>query len=287
MSCPTPMYRKINGYTVPVPCGRCLRCRIDNRNMWTWRIVAELKHCDGVFVTLTIDDENLRGLSVYKKSLQDYHKRLRKALKGRRIKYFAVSEYGELGFRPHYHEILMNVSLGAPLSREISPDYVAIRRSWPFGFIKVEPASRSNIRYVLKYLDKMQDSRSFALEHPGLNPPFRLISNGIGADWIRSEGFSLLNEQDCFYYDGKFRPLPRYYKEKLGLVDRYREDYSDVSVMSRLSSSPKRLEKVLSNVSHRPGYSFYEDLSVANEKLGSQELLELEKEVEFGKKIFS
>ena len=135
MSCPTPLIRDINGYKVPVPCGRCLCCRIDDRNNWTWRICAELQSCDGVFVSLTISDEFLCGPSVYIKSIQDYHKRLRKNLKGRKIKFFTVSEYGEESMRPHYHEILMNVSAGMPLTADLG-DIPIIHKSWPFGFIK-------------------------------------------------------------------------------------------------------------------------------------------------------
>lgn len=283
MSCPTPIYRVINGFKVPLPCGHCLKCRIDNRNMWTWRILAELQSCDGVFVTLTIDDDNLCGPSVHKKSLQDYHKRLRKNLNGRKIKYFSVSEYGEQFTRPHYHEILMNVSAGKPLTADLG-DVPIIKKSWPFGFIKVEPACKSNIRYVLKYLDKMQDDRTFKLEHPTLVPPFRLISQGIGSEWIKTKGKDLLNENEQFYFDGAFRPLPRYYKEKLGLIDKYRSDYSDVSFWSRMSSNPNRLNALLDNLPEK-GSSFYERVSRANEILGEQELIDLEKKMENGYRL--
>lgn len=288
MSCPTPIYRLMNGYRVPLPCGHCLKCRIDNRNMWTWRILAELQSCDGVFVTLTIDDSNLQGLSVHKKSLQDYHKRLRKNLCGRKIKYFSVSEYGEEFSRPHYHEILMNVSAGVPLTADMG-DIPTIKKSWPFGFIKVEPACKSNIRYVLKYLDKMQDDKQFKSEHPELVPPFRLISNGIGAEWIKSKGKDLLNENDEFYFDGAWRPLPRYYKDKLGLIDKYCEDYSDVSIWSTLSANKKRVAKLLTFVSSLPESAarlpFYDRLVIANENLGKQELLDLQKKMDNGYRL--
>lgn len=283
MSCPTPIYRLISGVRVPVPCGDCLRCRIDTRNMWTWRICAELQSCDGVFVTLTIDDDNLIGNSVYKKSIQDYHKRLRKNLKGRKIKFFSVSEYGEKSMRPHYHEILMNVSAGKPLTVDIG-DIPVIQKSWPFGFIKVEPACKSNIRYVLKYLDKMMSVKEFKVKYPDLTPPFRLMSNGIGADWIRSHGKDLLNDRGQFYFDGSWRPLPRYYKEKLGLIDKYREDYSNVSLWNRISSNPKKWLKIVDNLPDNV-ISFYDKLAIANENLGKQELIDLEKKMENGYRL--
>lgn len=282
MSCPTPFLRKINGYLVPVPCGRCIRCRIDDRNKWTWRICAELQSCDGVFVSLTINDDYLRGPSVYVKSIQDYHKRLRKNLKGRKIKYFTVSEYGDEagGHRPHYHEILMNVSAGKPLTADLG-DIPVIQKSWPFGFIKVEPACKSNIRYVLKYLDKMLSVDDFKIKYPDLLPPFRLVSNGVGAEWIRTHGKDLLNDKGQFYFDGAWRPLPRYYKEKLGLIDKYREDYSDVSLWSRISSNPKKWLKIVDNLPDNV-ISFYDKVAIANENLGRQELIDLQRKMDNG-----
>lgn len=280
MSCPTPIYRILSGVRVPVPCGVCLRCRIDIRNMWTWRICAELQSCDGVFVTLTIDDDNLIGNSVYKKSIQGYHKRLRKNLKGRKIKFFTVSEYGEESMRPHYHEILMNVSAGKPLTADLG-DIPIIKKSWPFGYIKVEPACKSNIRYVLKYLDKMLSVKDFKIRYPDLLPPFRLMSNGIGADWIRTRGKDLLNDKGQFYFDGSWRPLPRYYKEKLGLIDKYREDYSDVSLWNRISSNPKKWLKVVDNLPDNV-ISFYDKIAIANETLGRQELIDLQRKIDNG-----
>lgn len=279
MSCPTPLIRNINGFLVPVPCGKCLSCHIDVRNMWTWRICAELKDKDGVFLTLTIDDDNiLPSRSVYKRSCQLFFKRLRKKLGDRKIKYFCVSEYGSLDMRPHYHCIITNLTCGRYLSFDTG-DYNIVRQAWPFGFIDMKPASKANIRYVLKYLDKMQDVEDFCKDYPSLNPPFRLISNGIGADWIKSllsSGF--LGDNNTFYFDGSFRPLPRYYKDKLGLIDKYRSDYSDVSLWSRLTSNPNKAEYLLKH--YKPsGSGFYHDLISLNSDFGRQQLLDLEKKV--------
>lgn len=280
MACKSPFYKDFGGVRVPLPCGKCLQCRIDNRNQWTWRIMAELKHSDGVFVTLTIDDEHLQGSSLYKKSIQDYHKRLRKNLKGRKIKYFTVGEYGKDGLRPHYHEILMNVSAGKPMSNDLG-DIPVIRKSWGFGFIKVERATKGTIRYVLKYLDKMQDDNEFRKAFPELNPPFRLISKGIGQEFISKGLLNILNKKLQVFFDGSWRPLPRYYKDKLGLIDKFREDWSDVSLFSQVKDNPKRLGSLSKALKYNP-LGFYHELERANTELGAQELLDLEKKSEIG-----
>lgn len=225
MSCPTPfaIRRVVNTPYGPqvkyeyVPCGHCLACRIDKRNEWTWRLQAEINKQDSVFVTLTIDDDHLLcPASVYKVSIQRFLKRLRKNLAGRKIKYFFVSEYGDVSntFRPHYHGILCGLSSGAPLTRQVG-DIPIIRKSWPFGFVDVKPASKGSIRYCLKYLDKQQDVDSFKRQYPDLNPPFRLMSKGLGKDWILENEQLLREGKGSFYFDGATRPLPRYYKEKL------------------------------------------------------------------------
>lgn len=282
MSCPTPYFREINGYRVPCPCGKCLQCRIDTRNMWTWRILGELQDCDGVFVTLTIDDENLVGDSVYKRSVVDYHKRLRKNLDGRKIKYFTVSEYGELFGRPHYHEILMNVSAGKPCSSDLG-DIPAIRRSWKYGFIKVEPASASSIRYVLKYLDKEFDELS-SYKALGVNPPFRLMSKGIGSKFIESLP-NYLNDKNQFFFNGAWRPLPRYYKEKLGLLDSAKEDFDDIDINAYVNRDSKRRSRIMEYFSQTySDVAGYENALVsAVAKAGKVVLDNLKKKSDIGK----
>lgn len=215
MACAVPWPKKMpDGSVEFIPCGKCLACRIDKRNEWTWRLMAEIRNVDSVFLTLTIDDDNLQGPSLKKRSVQLFLKRLRKALNGRKIKYFFVGEYGEIGMRPHYHAIITNISTGKPMSYDTG-DTDIIRSCWPFGFIKVVPASKGSIRYVLKYMDKMQDDDQFASLYPGLLPPFRLMSKGLGRFYIESNFDDLREGNGYFYFDGAYRPLPRYYKEKV------------------------------------------------------------------------
>lgn len=216
MSCPIPFPKKMpDGSVVFLPCGRCLQCRIDKRNEWTWRLMAEIRNQPAAFLTLTIDDDNLLpSRSLYKSSVQRFMKRLRKRFHGRKFKYFFVGEYGELDNRPHYHAIIVGLSCGVPLSRDVG-DIPAVRSCWPFGFIKMVPASKGSIRYVLKYMDKMQDDDSFKLNYPTLLPPFRLMSKGIGVSWLASQVDSLRDSSGSFFFDGAWRPLPRYYKERV------------------------------------------------------------------------
>ena len=101
------------------------------------RIMSEVSVHDGVFVTLTYNDENCpRDYQLNKVDYQLYLKRLRQNLArsrapARKIKYYCVGEYGEIGSehdyyntgfgRPHYHLIISGLS---PLR-----DYAVINES--------------------------------------------------------------------------------------------------------------------------------------------------------------
>lgn len=63
-----------------VPCGKCPSCLANQRQEWVFRLKQEYEaSVFAIFVTLTYSDENLpKDLSVNKKDIQDFHKRLRK-----------------------------------------------------------------------------------------------------------------------------------------------------------------------------------------------------------------
>lgn len=219
MSCNRPWMKNIDGRFVLIPCGWCMQCRIDKRNAWTDRIGFELKKNDGAFVTLTYDEDNMPSdYGLHKDHVQKFLKRLRKNLSGRKIKYYAVGEYGSLGTdlnlydtgfgRPHYHLIIIGLS---PLY-----DEKYIKKSWPFGFIKCLPANRSTVRYTLKYLEKQIHGKKAEEVYGALQPPFSLVSQGIGLEWLKKNQ-ETVSEIGGYYVNGRFRPAPRYYKDKLGI----------------------------------------------------------------------
>ena len=103
----------ISQEAMEVPCGKCIECRIHQRKEWSLRLLHEMAyHERSVFLTLTYSDENLPDdLSISKRHLQLFLKRLRKQSGRKGIKYFATGEYGESTQRPHYHAIVFGVGL--------------------------------------------------------------------------------------------------------------------------------------------------------------------------------
>lgn len=204
-----------------VPCGQCLQCRIARRREWVLRLWHENSyHESSAFLTLTYDDNNIpENASLRRRDIQLFHKRLRRSLDGRKIRYFTVGEYGDLSSRPHYHGIYFGLSLN-------QDDKERVMDSWPFcdwsipiirnkSFGVVEPDS---IRYVAQYIDKKftGDLAEEEYQNKGREPVFKFSSQGIG------EQFALDNEKQIIEnkyitMNGVKYSVPRYYFKKLNV----------------------------------------------------------------------
>lgn len=101
----------------PLPCGRCIGCRMEKARQWGMRCLHEKKMWrSSYFVTLTYSDEFLPpGGSLSLRDVQLFMKRLRKAKNScaeNPVRFFLAGEYGDENRRPHYHALLFNVHFG-------------------------------------------------------------------------------------------------------------------------------------------------------------------------------
>lgn len=214
MTCTQPVYIKL--VDLWVPCGRCLMCRIQRTREWAERLIQQLSIDNkGVFVTLTYNDDHYPSNgSLDKKEIQKWMKRLRKSAEGLgiKIKYYACGEYGEEGGRAHYHAIV----LGLSLSKE---DKELIEKSWTFGFVKIGSVTYDSCRYVAEYISKgLQGGTTVKqLQLDGKEPPFALMSKGIGKDYVEQNKKQLLKELGVLVGTRK-TGLPRYYRKILGIT---------------------------------------------------------------------
>ena len=191
-----------------VPCGQCAACRIAKKREWTIRLLHEgTMWNEKSFLTLTYNPEHLPGdEGLHKRDLQLFFKRLRKALGGRKIRYFACGEYGDRFNRPHYHAILFGVSV---------EDIDRVSECWNNGFIKLEPVTLYRYQYVCGYVQKKL-SGDYAKEVYGdLQPPFQLQSQGLGKAFLESNKEDILRTLSCETWTGDTFGLPRYYRKKL------------------------------------------------------------------------
>lgn len=202
-------------------CGQCMNCLIDKQQQWKFRLKKELQYNDLAFwVTLTYDDNMLRYSSddrpkVSKLDCQNYFRQLRKSFNRVglpvQMKYFLVAEYSPDLHRPHYHCLF--------LFRFDTPDYTLhqklvfrqqifeqIQKSWYHGFAYEKLFHNGVIGYLTKYVFKV------APDYSPPEPTFRLISKGIGVDYLYSLNKSQVFNNAFKTADGY---LPRYYRDKL------------------------------------------------------------------------
>lgn len=220
MKCTRPVLERCKSGPIELverPCGKCPACRATKAQEWTYRLFAERKlHKSAVFLTLTFDDENLHRLlkcsnsglyfSLDKKILQDFNKRLRRNL-SRRIRFYAVGEYGEKTKRPHYHGIYFGVT---------KDDEKIIKSCWKFGFVYIGDVTPASIAYVARYcVKKLHDDSEFYRDEMIL-PEFSLQSSkpGIGFNAIQ-KGVIRTDDGDFCWFQGRKIAVPGYFKKKI------------------------------------------------------------------------
>lgn len=184
------------------------------------------------WVTLTYATEHVPidyngNLTLSKRDVQLFIKRLRKAHKKTKIKYYAVGEYGERTHRPHYHIILFNA------------DIEKIQPAWKLGDIQYGTVTGGSIAYTLKYMGKQQQKPVATATPPPISvqgskvrykfrssisgpvqKQFALMSKGLGKNYLTPQMVkwhteSLHNRMYCTLPDGKKIAMPRYYKDKI------------------------------------------------------------------------
>lgn len=246
MKCLYPLtIRRTDGYlgrdgltSVTVPCGKCAVCRKERSKMWASRLMLEsLYFVDSVFVTLTYDDENLVRASrstlptLYKPDVQKFFKRLRKDLEGtdRKIKYYAVGEYGDRTFRPHYHCIIFGLS---------QKDKELISDNWSLGRVDVGDVTLASCNYVSGYIQKKLYGEVSGKVYYDRLPPFSLMSKGIGLDYL-DDNIDDFKNGNAIKWHGKFLKTPRYFWKRLGDFDK--TDF-ETSCKVRISKESKSRE---------------------------------------------
>lgn len=212
---------------VPIPCGQCILCRLEQTRQMAVRITHEAqRHEENSFITLTIDDEHmppLGGLN-YREHMTPFWKRLRKRLGKKRISFYAVGEYGEATMRPHYHACVFGhafyeekrwVKRGTmPLWRN-----ALLEECWGMGMVSVGQLNYQTAAYTAGYVTKKltgndgyvhlddETGEITWLEQPRAHLSVR---PGIGRRWIEEHGHYTY-AHDHVVIAGKKQKPPKYY----------------------------------------------------------------------------
>lgn len=230
-------------YYIELPCGQCIGCRLERSRQWAVRCVHEASlWSDNCFLTLTYDDVHLpAGGSLVKKDLQDFWKRLRKAIYPAKLRYFACGEYGSQFERPHYHACVFGWS---PSDKKLytircgSRLYLSdiIAKCWPFGFHTIGDVSFDSAAYVARYVLKKINGDAADDHYCDREPEYVVMSRkpGIAKDWILNFYSDVYPHDYVVIRDNiKCRP-PRYYDQVYDL-----ECNGDLDYIKNKRADPK------------------------------------------------
>jgi hypothetical protein len=242
--CDTPIFKQDeNKVWQQFPCGKCLMCSKNRVSGWSFRLVKEGETADlSLFITLTYNTDNVpitrkgyMSLDIEKEvPNKHYEKQMRSWLKGKRkkepkkniqvgsdltnffkllrkktsrkIRYYAVGEYGDHTWRPHYHVILFNAEIQHVLD------------SWTKGEVHFGTVSEASIGYTLKYISKPKKVPQH--QNDDRVREYSRMSKGLGANYLTDQmkQWHKNNLDERLYLpllDGKKAPMPRYYKERI------------------------------------------------------------------------
>jgi hypothetical protein len=150
-------------FPIKIPCGRCVKCRLEKSRTWAIRMVHESTlHQQNCFITLTFSPEELLVHAPYGsldvKVFQRFMKRLRKHFHFP-IRFFHCGEYGERTRRPHYHAILFGIDFPDKTlwsERDGIQLYVSklLTKIWSHGHASIGQVTFDSCAYVARYIMK-------------------------------------------------------------------------------------------------------------------------------------
>lgn len=230
---------------VPIPCGQCIGCRIDYSKQWATRCMLEAEYHDSnYFLTLTYDEEHVprseyvdietgeikESLTLVKKDLQDFNKRLRRALDYRDkdgFRFYACGEYGSQTARPHYHMIVYGLELNDLVFYK-STSYGALYTSpfldkiWKNGHVVIGGVSYESCAYVSRYIMKKQKgNNNVVYDYYNINPEFVLMSRkpGIAREYFEDHKEIIYPRDNIVLLGGRTSRPPRYFDSLMANLD--------------------------------------------------------------------
>lgn len=273
-----------------IACKQCMGCRVDTAREWATRCLHEAQTEQELgngssFLTLTYSEEHLpKDWGLHVSDLQDFFKRLRKCLKGKRISYYAVGEYGERTLRPHWHVLLFGEDFAAdriPIGMNEHGDrkYISpwLQRAWGKGQTELGAISSASATYVTKYVTVRKTgkeaeraySRSAGEKRWRVRAEFAVMSKrpGIGKRWFDRWNSDVYPADSLRDGAGRRQRTPRYY-------DRLLEEEEAGAGHSPSASGPppaKRGERLLQAKALRKSRARERRASVTPERLEARE----------------
>lgn len=262
MTCTRPwLYKNDEGVILELPCRRCIACRISKSREWAVRCENELDyHKEASFLTLTYSDEFLPpDLSLNKKDVQLFNKRLRFSIQPKRIKVLYSGEYGDDFGRPHYHLIVFGwrpefddlYFIGQKGKRKYYSSKV-LNDLWPFGNNYVGVVEPKSIQYVTRYCIKKLYGDPAKESYGSRVHPFMHASKGLGLQYALDNAERI--EEEGVVIRGRKCGTPSYYYKKMDLDPQVAKERAVKKIRDRNKShySDKDLHEIHKiELSHR------------------------------------
>jgi len=228
---------------IPVPCGRCIGCRLDRSLQWAIRCMHESSlHENNCFITLTFDQKHLDKHSSLKVAdFQNFMKRLRKHYQPKIIRFFHCGEYGSKFARPHHHACLFNHDFADKvLIKEINGNKLytsdTLKKLWPYGFNTIGEVTFESAAYIARYVLKKWSKENHTSEelysrmkqfsdadlrkkhYQGKKEEYLTMSRkpGIASAWYDKFKEDVYPEGFCVVKTYKTK-APKYYENKFSL----------------------------------------------------------------------
>lgn len=272
--------------SVPVPCGKCIGCRLEYSRSWADRMMLELETAGkGLFVTLTYRNEDAHWMqfdpltdepmyaTVDKRDCQLFMKRLRKRFPDLRIRFYLGAEYGEKTYRPHYHAILFGIGLCDIPDllqhgrNELGQQYFTsamLSETWSRGYVLLSDVSWKTCAYVARYVTKKLNG-PWSIDYAARNvfPEFALMSRkpGIGRVYLDTHPECLDSASiNLSTPEGGLKiQIPKYYLRTLELMDP--ERFAIMKEQRKQFASDRMILKL-----QKTGLSYLDYLEVEEQK---------------------
>lgn len=228
----------VNCQVYETPCGNCVACRLEYSKNWANRCSLEASQYQcNYFITLTYDDDFIKrgkydNPTLDKDDQKKFIKRLRNLYLHHYdftgIRYFGCGEYGDKGFRPHYHVIMFNLPIDDLTEKFPQPDGTFIRKRekmtgryylysptiqklWPYGYVVIADCNWNTEAYVSRYVMKKQKGVNASIyeDKLGVLPPYLFMSTNPGI------GTKYFLDHYQYYVDNPYLIIPRPYKSTL------------------------------------------------------------------------
>jgi len=190
-------------------CGQCSGCRIRRRMDWATRLTHEAQFNEhAFFITLTYADDHLPADgSLNPDHVSEFMQNYRNQFRAKKVRFFAIGEYGGDTGRPHYHVIIFGPDIDQKSLKyvdypqaQFSPEFrklfgetglkhytsPLLEKCWPYGLSEFGYTSAATMQYVTKFHVEKVTGDKAETHYNGRHPEFSRMSRmpGIGTDWI-------------------------------------------------------------------------------------------------------